>query len=421
MHHGHGHLNLIWCFWIPLSFVALDRWTERPTWTRLTASTAVIVLQALAAWYQAVLIVIADAIFLVWLFLAERRMPPLRRLLLQGVVAVLAAFALVWPFARYYFILHSEPPSYAAGASADLAGWFVPPENTLVGQWLLAHQVKGPRWIWGEVTVYLGWIVVGLASAGVVVSMRSRDALVRRSRFFIVLGAVAAVLALGPLPSEVASGSFGWSPFGLLARVPGLSLFRIPARYSELLNLALAMLAAVACAALHRRFGRRGRAVTITLTVLLLTEFYVVKFPGGEPQPFPVPPVYKYIATLPPGAVLSLPDYARTDLWFQEADYQYFSTAHWHPAVNGDAREFPPEFVEVVDRMKRFPDPDAAATMRRTGVKYVVLHAGQRGAEDKLAPAESSPDFQLLVRFDRDYLFEVVPAAAGQAQRSVTP
>ena len=64
MHHGHGHLNLIWCFWIPLSFVAMDRWTERPTWTRLAAWIAVIVLQALAAWYQAVLIVVADAIFL---------------------------------------------------------------------------------------------------------------------------------------------------------------------------------------------------------------------------------------------------------------------------------------------------------------------------------------------------------------------
>jgi hypothetical protein len=81
------------------------------------------------------------------------------------------------------------------------------------------------------------------------------------------------------------------------------------------MNLALALLAATACATLHRRFGTAGRAVTIALTILLLAEFYVVKFPGGEPQPFPVPPVYKYVATLPPGAVLSLPDYARTDLW----------------------------------------------------------------------------------------------------------
>jgi hypothetical protein len=417
MHHGHGHLNLIWCFWIPLSFIAMDRWVERPTWTRLCLWTAVIVLQALAAWYQAVLIVVADAIFFVWLLAVERRTPPPSRILLHGLAGALAAFALVWPFARYYFILHSEPPSYAAAASADLIGWFVPPENTWMGQWLLAHQVKGPRWIWGELTVYLGWITLGLASAGAIVSIRSRDPLVRRTRFFIVLGAVAAALALGPSPAEVASGSFGWSPFGMLAHVPGLSLFRIPARYTELLNLALALLAATACAALHRRFGRTGRAVTVALTMLLLSEFYLVKFPGGAPMPFPVPAVYRHIATLPPGAVLSLPDYAGTPLWFEEADYQYFSTAHWHPAVNGDAREFPPQFVEVSDRMKRFPDPSAAATMRDAGVKYVVLHAGQRGGEDLLAPAEASSDFRLLVRFDRDYLFEVVPSVARRTER----
>jgi hypothetical protein len=421
MHHGHGHLNLIWCFWIPVSFVAMDRWAEQPTWARMSAWTAVIVLQALAAWYQAVLIVIADAVFLVWLFAVERKTPRLSQVVVHGLAGALVAFALVWPFARYYFILHAEPPAYAAGAAADLIGWFVPPENTWIGQWLLAHQVKGPRWIWGEITVYLGWITVGLASAGAVVAMRSDDALVRRSRFFIILGMIAAVLALGPFPSEVASGSFGWSPFGILAHVPGLSLFRIPARYTELLNLALAVLAAIACAALHRRYGLRGRAMTIALTLLLLTESYVVRFPGGAPQPFPIPAVYRYIATLPPGAVLSLPDYARTDLWFQEADYQYFSTAHWHPAVNGDSREFPPQFVELEDRMKRFPDPDAAETLRASGVKYVVLHAGQRGAEDRLAPAEVSRDFQLLARFDRDYVFEVVSGADRQTVEKTSP
>ncbi len=287
MHHGHGHLNLIWCFWIPLSFIAIDRWAERPGWFRLGIWTAILVLQALAAWYQAVLIVVADLIFLAWLFAVERKMPPVSQILLHGFVGALAAFALVWPFARYYFILHNEPPSYAAAASADLAGWFVPPENTWMGQWLLAHNVKGPRWIWGELTVYLGWITLGLASAGAVVAMRSRDALTRRARFFIVLGVVAAVLALGPSPGEVASGSFGWSPFGILAHVPGLSLFRIPARYTELMNLALALLAATACAALHRRFGTAGRAVTIALTMLLLGRVLRRQVPGWRAAAFP--------------------------------------------------------------------------------------------------------------------------------------
>jgi hypothetical protein len=178
------------------------------------------------------------------------------------------------------------------------------------------------------------------------------------------------------------------------------------------LNLALALLAATACAAAHRRFGGAGRVMTVVLTLALLSEFYVVNFPGGVPPPYAVPMVYRHIATLSPGAVLSLPDYARTPLWFQEADYQYFSTAHWHPVVNGDSREWPPEFVALTERMKMFPDAAAASTMRAVGVRYVVLHADRSGATDLLAPAQSSSDFQLLARFEHDYLFQVAPAGA---------
>jgi hypothetical protein len=409
-HHGHGHLNLIWCFWIPLSFVSIDRWIERPTWPRLVSVVAIVVLQALAAWYQAVLIAVADGLFLLWLFAAERRRMPIARLLLHGVVALLIAFGCVWPFARHYFILHPEPPAYAAGSSADLIGWFVPPENTFAGQWLLARGVKGPRYIWGELTVYLGWITVILGSIGAIAALRSGDRSLRRTRFFVVLGAVASALALGPMPSEVASGSFSWSPFGILAHVPGLSLFRIPARYTELLNLALAVLAATACASAHRRFGLAARALSVVAIVLLLAESYVVKMPGGQPQPYPIPTVYKHLATLPAGAVLALPDYANTPVWFDEADYQYFSTANWRPMVNGDSREWPPEFLRLTERLKKFPDGDAAAAMREVGVNYVIVHSIKPGAADLIPPARASGDFRLLAHFDWDYLFQVVPA-----------
>jgi hypothetical protein len=423
MHHGHGHLNLIWSFWIPLSFIAMDRWVAKPTWTRLSALVVIVVFQALASWYEAVLITVADAVFFLWLVAAERlpagalgartnaaARTSLLRLALQGLVGALVVLAIVWPFARHYFILHGDTPAFSSGASADLAGWLVPPENTFVGQWLLAHDVKGPRWIWGEVTVYLGWVTLALAAIGAVVSVRSRDPLVRRNRFFIVLAVVAGVLALGPSSSEVATGRWGWSPFGMLAHVPGLSLFRIPARYSQLLNLALASLAAVACAASHRRFGHVGRVVTVAAMLLLLADFYVVKFPGGSPQPFAVPQVYKHVATLPEGALVSLPDYANTPLWFQEANYSYFSTAHWHPVVNGDSREWPAEFLAMTARVKLFPEPDAAAAMRAVKISYVVVHASLAGAKDMLAPAKASPDFRLLARFDDDYLFEVLTA-----------
>ena len=412
-HHGHGHLNLIWCFWIPLSFVAIDRWIARPSWTRLIIVAAIGVLQALSAWYQAVLIAVADGLFLLWAFVIERRRMPIVRFGLHAASAVAVAISCLWPFASHYFILHQEPPAYSAGSSADLIGWFVPPENTFAGQWLLAHGINGPRYIWGELTVYLGWTIVILGAAGIIAALRTGDPLLRRTRFFIVLGAVSAVLALGPSPGEVASGRYGWSPFGLLSHIPGLSLFRIPARYTELINLSLALLAATACATLHRRYGGSGRAVSAAAIGLLLLESYVVNFPGGRPQPYPVPTVYKYLATLPPGPVLALPDYSNTPLWFDEADYQYFSTAHWYPMVNGDSREWPAAFLALTSRLKTFPGADAAAAMRESGVTYIVVHALKPGAAGLVPPALASPDYRLLARFAGDYLFQVVRTRSG--------
>src|SRR6185295_9399131 len=143
---------------------------------------------------------------------------------------------------------------------------------------------------------------------------------------------------------------------------------------------ALAVLAAVACTAMHRRFGLAGRVASVVAIALFLGESYVVNFPGGPPQPMAVPPVYKHIATLPPGPVLSLPDYANTPSWYEEANYQYFSTAHWQPTVNGDSRQWPADFLALTARLKTFPDPDAASAMREIGLRYVVVHAAQPGA-----------------------------------------
>jgi hypothetical protein len=403
MQHAH-HIELIWCAFIPLSFIAIEWWVDRPTWGRLATVGAIVVAQALSGWYEAVLIAIADMLFLMWLFAVERRTIPLRRAATHGIVAVVAAMVVVWPFARHYFTLHQASAAYSAGAAADFSAWLVPPENTFAGQWLLAHGFKALRPIWGEVTVYLGWVTLLLAAAGTAVTVRKTR--VGRSAFFVVLALVAAALALGPSPIEVATGVFRSSPFGVLSHVPGISLFRNPARYTQLVSLALAVLAAVACAAAHRRFGIAARVASVAVIGLLLTEIYVVKFPGGQPQPYPVPAIYQRIATLPAGAVLSLPDYANTPLWFLETDYQYFSTAHWHPIVNGDAREFPPQLVALKSRLLTFPSPDAAAAMRDAHVEYVVLH-GAHSTPDAVAAALASPDYELLATIDADRLFRV--------------
>jgi hypothetical protein len=409
MHQGHGHLHVIWTFLIPFSLMALERWVRELSWRALAVFVVIVVLQALSSWYQAVLIFIVNAVFMSWLLLVERAVPRSRliRLVLQAAVGAIVALAVVAPFARHYGVLTAVLPREAAANAADLAGYLVPPENTFAGQWLLAHGVKSPRWIWGEQTLYIGWTALLLATAGVAVSMSSADPQARRLRFFIVLAIVATTLAAGPFRSEVAANVWKWSPFGVLARIPGVNLFRVPARFTVLTMLALALLAAAGCARLHVRFGRLGRVLTAIAMVTFLVESRVVNFPGGGQPVVLIPDVYRQLASLTPGAVVSLPDYAGTDVNFEEADYQFFSTVHWHPIANGFSREAPVGFRPLMDRLRKFPDLDALAVMRQTGIRYVVV----RAAADPLqaVPSRLDHDVRLVAHVDRDYLFEVLP------------
>lgn len=432
MHHGHGHLHMVWAFWIPLSIAAMDRWIAEPTWRRTVVFVIVVTMQALASWYQAVLIFIADGVLLAWKVTAERCFSGpegrrrARRFSVLALVGAAAALGCVWPFARHYGVLASAPPSEAAGSAADVAGFLIPPENTLAGQWLLSHGVKGPRWIWGEQTVYLGWIVLALAMicVGILVaamrggpSDRARtpddlsepaDRPVIWAGYYVALGAIAVAFAFGPSTGEIAVNRWGWSPFGLLMSIPGVALFRAPARFSELVTLALAMLAAGACASLHRRWPRAGRIVTLVGIPLMLADFYVVKFPGGPPQPLPAPNVYRQLAMLPAGAVMSLPDYAGTPGWFIEPDYQYFSTAHWHPIANGYSRAEPPGFRERMGRFKAFPSAGSVAALHESGIHYVVVHAAAwPGGSAAASAAAHSPAVRLVARSGNDYLFEL--------------
>ena len=418
MHHGHGHLHLMWGFWIPVSLMLMERWIERLEWRALGLLVVALVLQALASWYQAVLIFVADALLMVWLVLVEPfgsrwrewTRDRVSRLLTQASVGAAVAIACVWPFARHYLTFASGGPAEAGASSADLTGLLMPPENTFLGQWLLHAGVTGPRSIWGELTIYVGWGTLLIAVAGATAAVAGRPTWARRFRFFVLLGIVATALAWGPNAKEIADNAWHWSAFGTLAHIPGADLFRAPARFAALLTLALSALTGAACAIFHEHFVRAGRWVTVLVIPVLLAEFYVVKFPSGQPPPFPVPMIYRSVATLPMGPVVSIPDYASGPAWFKEPNYQYFSTAHWFPIVNGYSRSVPPGFPERMHRLSTFPGPDAIETIRETGIRYVVVHAREYpDGPAAVERARTDERFRLVSSFDADFLFEFLP------------
>ncbi len=440
MLHAYGHLSLEWTFLVPLSLVALEMWYRRPGWVRLAWLTAAVALQVLANWYLAVLELVAVACFLLCLLMFperreddERRGAPPReaealgngkrprstrgrpiRRVLQGAVAVGVLTLAVWPFARHYRDFGSAPRGEAARYSADATAYLMPAENTWPGQLLLRAGVRGPRWIWEESTLYLGFVALALGAAG----LGARCAPGRRRRFpgvpraavvfFPLVGLIALALSLGP---SLGHGPFPRMAFDWFARLPGAGAMRAPARFAVLVLLALSVFAASGAAWIHLRLRAAGRVAILVLIPLMLSEWYVVALPGGKPQPESIPGVYWRLRDLPARAVVSVP-IARADNWWLEADYLYYSTAHWHPIVNGFGRTEPADHFWIVGHMRAFPGANSARTMRRLGIDYVVLHADRQpeGPELLREALESRRDFELVARSGQQYLFKVLPA-----------
>ncbi len=432
MLHGHGHLGLMWTFWIPLSLLALEDWYRRPGWLRAAWLTFAVMMQVLTNWYLAILVLLADGLFLACLALFHGsdanvgQAAPTRRLaarrITQGLVALVFLFLALWPFARHYRGLETASAAEAASYSADATAYLVPPQNTWMGHRLTAAGFTAPRWIWGETTLYLGVVALVFTALGIVAlavpGFKRRFPQFPRAAaiFFPALGVVALLLSLGPLASHVPAS---WMPFTWLSKVPGLGGFRAPARFALLVVLAMSVLAAAGAAWMHRRFPVAGRIATLVLIPLMLSEWYLVAFPGGKPQPAPIPSVYRYLAHVPAHAVVSLPLGNESD-WTREADYLYYSTAHWHPIVNGFGRTEPVGHRSVANNMRAFAGPNSARTMRRLGIDYVVLHSDRlpEGPVMLQEALQNQADFRLVNRDGHDYLFEVVPRdGEGEAPR----
>jgi hypothetical protein len=299
-----------------------------------------------------------------------------------------------------------EPPDLAqvVSLSVDWRSYVVPPADTLIGRWLLAHGSLAPGSIWGERTVFLGWTASTMAVAGAVAL------LVRRQWIHagIALSGVVIGLVLSFGPSVSGTGE-QFSLFDLFSSIPGLSGFRVPARFALVALFGVSLLTAEAGRALVARFGRAGAVALAIIWPIMLAEWFVVSMPNGRPQPADIPAIYTSEEVRTARALVSLPAYRATRQWWVGADYLYFSTAHWRPIVNGFGRSEPPDHAQVMSYVNAFPGPNNARKMRELGVDYIVLHgaAYPEGVDDVLRVVKEGTDYELVRRIGTDYLIRV--------------
>ena len=84
--------------------------------------------------------------------------------------------------------------------------------------------------------------------------------------------------------------------------------------------------------------------------------------------------VYKVMHSAGPGVLVELPMPTSGTMPGRDTDYEYWSTSHWHPLVNGYSGYYPPDYIETLARMQTFPDDESIARLRRLDVRYVIVH-----------------------------------------------
>ena len=154
--------------------------------------------------------------------------------------------------------------------------------------------------------------------------------------------------------------------------VPGYAGLRVPARFSILAGLSLAILGGYGAARLFSRWPRaRTWLMTAMLGAVMLESLPNIPLEQVWREP---PAIYGALADQPNAVVAEMPVPSRTGLSWSDTRYEYFSTFHWYRMVNGNSGFAPPSYVELVAQEEEFPDDNSLAYLRKRGVNYIAWH-----------------------------------------------
>lgn len=217
--------------------------------------------------------------------------------------------------------------------------------------------------------------VLGAAALALTLWRRRLPSELRRQLpLFAIMLAGGILLAQGPaigLPFDLGTVR---GPYAALVRLPGFDALRAPGRMLHIALVGAAVLAAAGVTAATR--GRPPwvrRAVGALALVAATFECATPAFPVSPvPPPASLDPAYDWLARADDHVrVVELP--LGLDLGLEQL-FQYASTAHWRPIVNGTMGVLPPVHEHMAAALAQGPTPRAVAELRALGVTHLVAH-----------------------------------------------
>lgn len=400
----HGHFQLLFAFFIPLTLWLLLRMLTEQRWWQAVAVGLCCTAVFLNAGYVAVALFPALAVVVVGWLVATRGKPGWRFFAVVGV-AVAVAGVTSWPvLAAYGELGDFLGRAYNPEDAASLKSFLAPASGTLIYGWL-------ERWADQsfERRLFPGGLAIVLAAVGIVAlimgrhepadsrrrrrrgrsrrprsrSKRARPTarepdLRRRGLILVLLSTIPALL----LAFGKAQMVFGWRvpmPYSWVDTLTGFKTIRAFGRFGVVPLLAIAVLAAVGYDRLVRgRSARTAMAVAVVLGAVLLVE-YKGEIIMSERIDTPRYTSVNYaLAGLPDGPVVELPMGADNAWAFVEAPRMVLSTIDWNPRVGGYSGYPAPNYGRTVQLLNSLDDggpasPDALDLLDEFGVRYIVV------------------------------------------------
>jgi hypothetical protein len=180
--------------------------------------------------------------------------------------------------------------------------------------------------------------------------------------------------------------------------VPPFRGLRVPARFSILAGMTLAILAGYGATRLFRFAPGARRALSVLVLGLVIVEALPhIRLEPVWPQP---PPIYASLTGASAAVLAEHPMPKDGNLSWFDTRYMYFSTWHWTRMVNGNSGFGPPSYDELLERELTFPSDASIDYLKARGVDYVTIHGAFMASPERYvrtaAFLDARKDFQLI-------------------------
>lgn len=348
------HLEIQWTVWIPLAFWAVHRAVDESSWGFGVLAGLFAWLQLISGMYNAVILALFLPVLTLLIALPRpNRWTVLSRVAAGGILAAALAYPVSVPYIRNTEGL-SRDPSVVARFSAQPVSYVTAPRDNFLWGGAVSRFGGNERHLFPGLT--------SLLLGALALAQRPR----RIVWIYLAIGIMAVDLSLG----------FSGSLYPLLYRhAKPFQGLRAVARFSVVAFTALAVLAGFGFTYLQTRWrGTPAHSWILACTVAALmaeglsAPMRLIEIPSATPS------VYRALQRLPSGAVVELPALRPESAEGFDSRYQFWSSTHWRPLINGYSGTAPASYVETQQRMQTFPDAQSLDRLAQLKARYVIVH-----------------------------------------------